>query len=289
MEFMPVRALFDSHMHTPLCKHAHGEPEDYAARALEQGLQGIIFTCHSPMPAGFWPQVRMSEAEFDVYVAMVDRCHDAFVGELEVRLGIESDYFPGYEGWIEKLHQRAEFHHCLGSVHWQGPEYGAKFNLQDETAFRKIYWDNLAASAETGLFDTLAHPDLIKNYRAATWCFEVCRDDLAAALDRIAQAGVAMELNTSGLHKKFSEMNPGPQMLRMMSERNIPVVIGSDSHVARRVGEGFVIALESLRDAGYTAVSVFKKRKRSEIPISMALASLLLRAGESIQQSASLT
>src|SRR5437762_14029906 len=109
---MPAPAMFDSHMHTPLCRHAIGEPEDYAARALEQGLQGIIFTCHCPMPDGFWPAVRMSEAEFDDYVTLVQRCRDAFAGRLEVRLGIESDYFPGYEWWIEKLHRRAEFHHC---------------------------------------------------------------------------------------------------------------------------------------------------------------------------------
>ncbi len=271
---MPESPMFDSHMHTPLCRHAVGEPEDYAARALKQGLQGIIFTCHSPMPAGFWPQVRMSEAEFDTYVALIGRCREAFAGELEVRLGIESDYFPGHEGWIEKLHQRAEFHHCLGSVHWQGPEYGAKFNSQDEPAFRRAYWQNLAASAETGLFDTLAHPDLIKNYRSATWRYEEWQDDIAAALDRIARTGVAMELNTSGLHKMFPEMNPGPAMLRLMRERGIPVVIGSDSHAARRVGENFVAALELLRAAGYESVSVYENRRRTQLPLGEVLEGL---------------
>ena len=39
-----VPTLFDSHMHTPLCKHAVGEPEDYAEQALAEGLKGIIFT-----------------------------------------------------------------------------------------------------------------------------------------------------------------------------------------------------------------------------------------------------
>ena len=271
---MPAGAVFDSHMHTPLCGHAIGEPEAYAARALEQGLKGIVFTCHSPMPAGFWPQVRMREAEFDDYVAIIGRCREAFAGDLEVRLGIESDYFPGFEGWIEKLHRRAEFHHCLGSVHWQGPEYGARFNSQDEQAFRKAYWENLAASAETGLFDTLAHPDLIKNYRSATWRFEDWADEITAALDRIARTGVAMELNTSGLHKVFREMNPGPPMLRLMSERKIPVVIGSDSHIPRRVGENFAAALEMLRDAGYETVSVFENRRRKDLSLGGALEAL---------------
>ena len=274
---MPDIAMFDSHMHTPLCKHAYGEPEEYAARAIEVGLKGIIFTCHSPMPRGFWPGVRMNESEFDEYVRLIDRCRTAFSGNLEVRLGLESDYFPGFEDWIAELHQRAEFHHCLGSVHFQGPEYGARFNLHDEPAFRKSYWENLAASAETGLFDTLAHPDLIKNYRAANWRFHEWQEHIAAALDRIAKTGVAMELNTSGLHKACSEMNPGPQMLRMMSERGIPVVIGSDSHVSRRVGEGFIMALETLRDAGYEKVSRFESRKRVDLAISDVLEAL---AGE---------
>ena len=263
--------MFDSHMHTPLCQHAFGEPEQYAERAIQQGLQGIIFTCHSPMPRGFWPHVRMSEHEFEEYVSIVDRCRKEFAGRLDVRLGMESDYFPGFEDWIKKLHDSAEFHHCLGSVHWQSPEYGGKFNVHDETAFRRSYWQNLAASAETGLFDTLAHPDLIKNYRANDWWFEDWQDDIAAALDRIAKTGVAMELNTSGLHKIYTEMNPGPQMLRLMSERNIPVVIGSDSHHPRRVGESFVRALECLRDAGYQSVSRFDARKRVDIPIQTAL------------------
>ena len=118
---MTATAMFDSHMHTPSCKHAFGEPEEFAARAIERGLHGIIFTCHSPMPDGFWPGVRMDDSQFDEYVRIVDRCRKTFAGDLDVRLGMESDYFPGYENWIEKLHQRADFHHCLGSVHWQGP------------------------------------------------------------------------------------------------------------------------------------------------------------------------
>jgi histidinol-phosphatase (PHP family) len=270
--------FLDSHMHTPLCKHAVGEPEEYAFRALNRGLQGIIFTCHCPMPKGFWPHVRMSNAEFDTYAAMVARCRKTFTGDLDVRLGIESDYFPGYEGWIEKLHQRAEFHYCLGSVHFQGPEYGEMFHQHDTVAFRQSYWENLAASAETGLFDCLAHPDLIKNYRSESWSFDEQLDHIEAALDRIAKTGVAMELNTSGLHKRYSEMNPGPQMLRLMRARNIPIVIGSDSHHPSRVGEGFVMGLEQLRDAGYTSVSVFENRKRKDLPLAKVLAGLQAKA-----------
>lgn len=265
---------FDSHMHTPLCKHAFGEPEEYAERALMQGLAGIIFTCHSPMPHGFWPAVRMDMEEFDLYQAMIERCRKRYEGRLEVRLGMETDYFPGHEGWAERLHQQADFHYCLGSVHWQGPEYHHTFERWNPVAFRKSYWTNLAASAETGLFDCLAHPDLIKNYQSDTWSFEQSVEDIAAALDRIAKTGVCMELNTSGVNKIYAEMNPGPGMLRMMHERGIPVVVGSDSHKPGRVADGFITALETLQAAGYSEVNVFQKRKRSALAISDVLAQL---------------
>ena len=271
---MTAPLFVDSHMHTPLCKHAVGEPEEYAAHAANMGLDGIIFTCHSPMPEGFWPHVRMSDAEFDDYVAMVERCRLAFSGNLEVRLGMETDYFPGAERWAEQLHQRADFHYVLGSVHWQAPEYRAKYETLGHEGFIASYWDNLANSAETGLFDCLAHPDLIKSYRPTEWSFEDWKPSIVEALDRIAKTGVAMELNTSGVHKSYPEMNPGAEMLALMLERGIPVVLGSDSHKPGRVAESFVEALAQLHLIGYKNISVFQSRKRSEIPISEVIEKL---------------
>ncbi|WP_395731468.1 histidinol-phosphatase HisJ family protein [Prosthecobacter sp.] len=266
--------FYDSHMHTPLCKHAWGEPEEYAQQALKAGLKGIIFTCHCPMPNGFWPTVRMSESEFDTYVALVQRAADAFKGKLDIRLGIESEYFPGCEEYIANLHKRADFHYVLGAVHWQAKEYLNKFETGTIENFRRTYFEHLARSAESGLYDSLAHPDLVKNYHPDSWCFAIVKNTVATALDRIAATGVAMELNTSGLNKSYSEMNPGNEMLRMMADRKIPIVLGSDSHRAVRVGEHFVTALNHLTEAGYENVSYFLNRQRIDLPISEVLASL---------------
>ncbi len=266
--------FYDSHMHTPLCKHAWGEPEEYAQQAIKAGLKGIIFTCHCPMPDGFWPTVRMSDSEFDTYVALVQRCAEAYKGKLDVRLGIESEYFPGAEEWITKLHQRADFHFVLGAVHWQAKEYLAKFETGTIENFRRTYFEHLARSAESGLYDCLAHPDLVKNYHPDSWCFAIVKNTVSTALDRIAATGVAMELNTSGLNKSYSEMNPGLEMLRMMADRKIPVVVSSDSHRPVRVGEQFVTALNNLTEAGYEEVGYFLNRKRIDLKISDVLASL---------------
>ena len=265
---------FDSHMHTPLCRHANGDPEEYAMQAMGVGLKGIVFTCHCPMPEGFWPHVRMAEDEFDEYVSLVDRAREAFEGKLEVRLGIESDFVQGYEDWLGELHGRAEFHHVLGSVHYFGPEYQAAYWNGDTEAFREQYFDHLAESAETGLFDTLAHPDLIKNMTPGKWDVSEIEEVIASALDRIAATGVAMELNTSGLNKRLPEMNPGPEILAMMCERGIPVVVGSDAHAPERVGAAFLEALDHLEKAGYSEVSHFESRERKASDIADVRSSL---------------
>jgi histidinol-phosphatase (PHP family) len=267
--------MFDSHMHTPLCNHAVGEPELYAEEAIRQGLRGIIFTCHSPMPRALMARARMRMDQFDEYVSMVLRCQEAFKGQLEVRLGMETDWFPGFEDWIQELHQKAAFDYCLGSVHWHAPEYMDAFETGTRERFRQGYFEHLAESAETGFFDCLAHPDLIKNYRCESWEFEEMKPFIAASLDRIAKTGVHMELNTSGVHKFYGEMNPSNDMLSMMLERNIPIVVGSDSHKPGRVAEGFVTALTNLKAVGYTQVSVFEKRKPKAVGIDEALSSLM--------------
>lgn len=266
--------LYESHCHTPLCKHAFGEPDEYAAVALSRGFKGITFTCHCPLPNGFSANVRMAPEEFNDYIALIEATRQRFAGQLDVRLGLESDYYPGVEPWLETLHARAPLSHVLGSIHYQISDYRALYYTGDAYSYQEVYFDHLAKSAESGLFDTLAHPDLIKNEAPREWDFQRIRPAIELALDRIAVTGVAMELNTSGMLKPVSEFNPSPEMLHMIRERNIPVVIGADAHVPERVGDGYASALKLLESIGFDEVSYFIDRQRMTLPIPAALASI---------------
>lgn len=271
---MSVPLLYESHCHTPLCHHAFGLPTEYAEVALRRGFKGIIFTCHCPLPDGLSAEVRMAPEEFDTYLQLVADARDAFGGRLDVRVGLESDYFPGVEPWLERLHERAPLHHVLGSVHMQMWHYRHKYFDGDYFNYQQLYFDHLARAAETGLFDTLAHPDLVKNESPEDWDFARIAPSIKVALDRIAATGVAMELNTSGLNKSLAEMNPGREMLAMMHARGIPVVVGADAHRPQRVGDRYGEALETLAEVGYDEVSFFLARQRHTVPITAALASL---------------
>jgi histidinol-phosphatase (PHP family) len=261
-------------MHTPLCNHAKGDPEEYAAAAEARNLKGIIFTCHNPGPNGFSPKVRMRPDQFDAYVAMVARARDAYRGRVDVRLGLECDYLPDMEDYLADLLQRADFHHVLGSVHPQLPYYRRRYDDGDARAMQRTYFQHLAQAAESGLFDTISHPDLVKNVYSEAWHIDQILDLIRETLDRIAAAGVAMELNTSGVHKRVREMNPNPTMLAEMRARHIPVVIGSDAHEPKRVAADFEQAFTLLEEAGYEHTSFFLERRRHTVPIAQARASL---------------
>lgn len=267
--------IYETHMHTPLCRHAEGTPTAYALRAAERGFKGITVTCHAPLPDGYSPSVRMRREEWSDYVQWVRETAQALEGEVDVRLGLESDFIPGLEPWLKELHAREPLHYVLGSVHPQTPEYQERYLDGDWPAFHRHYFTSLAEAAETGLFDALSHPDLVKNYGSEAYDLEALLPHIRDCLDRIADTGVAMELNTSGLNKRVPEMNPGPDILAEMRRRDIPAVVGADAHHPDRVGADFDLAYAALEAAGYEEVWLFEAREPYAVSIAEARQSLL--------------
>lgn len=266
--------LYEQHMHTPLCKHASGTPSEYAARALEVGLKGIVVTCHNPLPDGISASVRMAESQWQEYQDLVQQTREEWAGRVDVRLGIEADWLPGLESYVEKQLASAPLNHVLGSVHPQIPEYRSIFWKEDPIQYHKDYFSNLVKVAQTGLYDTLSHPDLVKNCYASSWDLQAMMGHICHCLDAIAKTGIAMELNTSGILKVIEEFNPAPDILKQMCQRQIPCVIGADAHTASRVGDGYIAALDLLEACGYQSVSFFLNRQRQDVKIAIARQSL---------------
>jgi histidinol-phosphatase (PHP family) len=86
-------------------------------------------------------------------------------------------------------------------------------------------------------------------------------------LDRMAEAGMGMELNTSGLRKPVSEIYPSPVIVSLARERDIPICFGSDAHSPSEVGAGFALALALAREAGYTDYFKIRQRKRERFSL----------------------
>ena len=262
--------IADYHMHTPLCKHAVGEPEEYARRALERGIEEIGFSDHAPMPPSYDPDFRMAEAQFPEYVEKVRRCREAFP-QLSIKFGVEADFHPGTEDYVREFLARGGFDYVIGSVHYIGdwpfdnPEHARRFETCDVYETYARYYDLVARLARTGMYDILGHPDVVKKfgYRPSRDTSELER----RALEAVAAAGMALDVNTSGLRRPAREIYPSLRLLRRARELGIGITFGSDAHEPRHVGEDFGKAVALAREAGYTHFRRYARRAYELVPL----------------------
>jgi len=275
---MSKAILYETHMHTPLCGHAIGEPEEYAEVAENRGLKGIIVTCHNPIPRGVELKSSMAEDDLETYFTMVERARNVWQGRVDVRLGLEFDYLPGEEARIESQLKLADFEYRLGSVHPSRVKYKNLYlhgeSEEDIDNFYRTYYDHLAMSAETGLFHTISHPDMAKLVRFDVWNVYRIIDDIRRSLDRIAKTNCCIEINTSGIRKAVHEFHPGPLLMKEIGERNIPVVLGADAHRPEMVALQFEQAFDLMKLTGIKEVNVCLGETRDSIDIDRARNSL---------------
>ncbi|MGA0845753.1 MAG: histidinol-phosphatase HisJ family protein [Luteolibacter sp.] len=258
----------DYHTHTPLCRHAVGTPQQYVEAALAAGISEYGISCHAPQRPEPFDDWRMLEHQLPDYLEWIAQAKEHAGNSIPVRAGLECDWLDGCEPWIESLAQRHDWDYLIGSVHYLGawdfdnPKWLDRWAESDIDTIWDDYWQRFIQAAKSGLFDIMAHPDLVKKFGYRP------KGDLAryyeAAIEAVAAAGIAIEINTAGWHKPCAEAYPSAEFLAMAAKANIPLVISSDAHAPNEIGRDFPRAIELAKSAGFTHTVKFCRRKRSE-------------------------
>ena len=261
----------DYHMHTPLCRHAVGEPTEYAAQALRVGLSEIGMSDHNPMVRDDYDDWHMVIGELDEYVEKVNKARREYP-QLAIKLALEVDYLPGHEDWIRELAGRHPWDYFIGSVHYvtdswdlDNPKKIAEWKQRDVFEVWTAYFERLTKAAESRLFEIIGHADLCKKF-----CF-VPERDCTALFSQFLQAAkkhdVAIEINTAGLRKDCKEMYPSLKILQMAQGLGVALTFGSDAHAPGEVGMNFAEAVALARSVGYTHCCRFTQRRRDVVPL----------------------
>ena len=245
--------LPDYHTHSVRCGHARGTPAEYVTAAQAAGLLAIGVADHLPLLPEHDPELSMQACELDDYVVEVGELQATFPGF--ILLGIEADYRRGTVNEVRSLLQGQPFDYVIGSVHhlddwgFDDPRQIDRYEAVDIDDVWVEYFELVGEAAESGLFTIMGHLDLVKKfgYRPSR-SLEVELDRLLA---RIARAGVAVEINTAGLHKPVKEAYPSPEILRKLRAAGIPITFGSDAHRPEEVGRDFAHATDLARAAGF--------------------------------------
>jgi histidinol-phosphatase (PHP family) len=245
----------------------------YRAAAEEHGIGelGVAEHAHRFTAAldvwrhPFW--VAQAHDDLDVYCAFVRE-------ETDLRLGIEADFLAGREDRTANLLEPYDWDYVVGSVHFlrddavDHPDYDVWDRAGSPDRIWARYFETLGEAARSGLFDILAHPDLVK-----VWGPERPRPDgdlrrfYERAMDGIAEARIAIEVSTAGLRKPAGEIYPAGAFLEMCLEAGCPVALSSDAHVPDQIGYRYEQALELLERLGVGELAVFERRERRLEPI----------------------
>lgn len=264
-----LKHFADYHMHTTRCGHAEGSMEAYVEHAIQIGLKEIGFSDHIPM---YWlpveqrdPGIAMPMEQLEEYVQDVLRLRERYP-ELQIRLGIEADFIPGQEEELQRVLAPYPWDYVIGSVHFIGDwdfDNPASVNRFAEWDIDELYGRFFTLemmAAESGLFDIMAHIDLVKKFghRATRDLTEVYQ----FVARTIAKSGAAIELSTAGLRKPVGEQYPATPLLKECQAAGIPLVLSSDAHRPTEVGWGFGDAAELARQSGWTELAFFEGRQR---------------------------
>ena len=265
--------MIDLHVHTSRCRHASGTVTEYVEAARRSGIDTICFTDHLPLPTGYPGCYAMAADELPAYVVDVRGAAAASerAGGPEVLCGIEADWLPGSASLAAQAVSDHDLDVVLGSVHFvegwafDDPEEIDGYRDLDIDSLWTRYFDQVASAVASGVFDVLAHPDLVKKFgyfpeSDPTGLYEQTADALAAH-------DVAVEVNAAGLRKPVGEIYPTLALLKACLRRGVPATMGSDAHAASEVGAGLVQAREWLLEAGYRSVLVFRARVPEEVPL----------------------
>jgi histidinol-phosphatase (PHP family) len=196
--------------------------------------------------------------------------------QTDLKLGIEADFVPGREDRMGNLLEAREWDYVVGSVHFvrdtavdmagDWDVWTTSFESPDKVWRR--YFQTLGECARSGLYDILAHPDLVK-----VWGKDRPQPDgdlrryYELAIEGIAESGIAVEVSTAGLRKPVGERYPATPFLEMCIEAGCPVALSSDAHLPEHIGWEYETTVEWLAERGVTELAVFERRQRRLEPI----------------------
>jgi histidinol-phosphatase (PHP family) len=197
-----------------------------------------------------------------------------FVRSTPLKLGIEMDFVPGREDRIATVLDSEDFDYVVGSVHFLGkgavddPEFDVWSRDADPDKLWRRYFETIAETARTGLYDILAHPDLVKYWgHGRPLPQRDVRFHYEPAIEAIAETQIAVEVSTAGWRKPVDELYPSDAFAEMCVDAGAVFALSSDAHVPADIGYEYDRAVKTMRGWGVDEICVFERRERRLEPL----------------------
>jgi histidinol-phosphatase (PHP family) len=252
-----LKIIADMHVHSVHSIDGRDSMHEMCAAAIERGIRHLCFTEHYDANPNSDSYGRFSVDEFE---RDIDDCRERFEDSLEVLKGIEFGEPHRYQAEFVDACQ-AGFDVILGSVHWIGDKPIAEWigtHVLSANEVFALYYEEILAAVEFGGFDVLAHFNLPERYIMSTSDFPALTEIIFA---KMIKHDIALEVNTSTYTATAGKC---PANLRLVhhwrSMGGSKVVVGSDAHRCRSIGQEFERA-EHLLSEAQLSYGLFRNRR----------------------------
>lgn len=191
---------------------------------------------------------------------------------LPVLLGLEVDFFPDTAESAAEFLKPYPWDYLIASTHWIGAwgidlrEQAFEFERNGPVKSYEEYFHTETELAASGLYDVLAHADVIK--KQGHWMEEDPSDLYEALAIAAARGGTAVEVSTAGLYQPAEEMYPSEPLLKRFHNHRVPITLASDAHVPQHTARDLDKATTLARAVGYTQRIRFRRRVGEMVPLS---------------------
>ncbi len=251
------------HTHTFRCGHAIGQEEDMVLAAIDEGLDGIGFSEHVPLPHYRWhlfcaipfirsgrdilslgsamlrngPNMRLSMPKKKEHLDHVTSLKEKYADQISVYQGFEAEGFQNYFPYYQKMLDNGEIDYLILGHHFHKKSIHSRYYGKPQLSKKEMYQycNDVEQALESELFSYLAHPDIfLLGYKEYD-------NDMMTVSRRICQKckdlNIPLELNGGGIRRGLVEnkgeilyLYPNHHFWQIASEIGNDVVLGVDAH-----------------------------------------------------------
>lgn len=265
----------DLHTHTTFCDGAHS-PEEMVLAAMEQGMDTIGFSAHSPAPN---QRFCMSPEAVAPYCREIQRLRDLYGDRILILTGLELDLYgtkpaESFDYLIGSVHQillDGEF--CAVDASEERLSDAVRNHCRGDI-YRLIreYYRAVATVADETKCDIIGHFDVVSKFNEGGKLFDETDPrylkPAVEALDALLEKDVLIELNTGAMSRGYRRSPyPAPLLLRRIAEKGGRIVLGSDAHRKEHLMYAFPNALHVARHCGLHSVRVMTRTGWIDCPM----------------------
>ena len=246
------------HTHTFRCFHAAGTDEDYVRAAVDNGFTRLGFADHAPWryQSDFVSSIRMHANDFPGYRDAILALKKQYAGQIDIRLGLEMEYFPRYFDQLRCLQDEGVEYFILGQHYLESDEDHPYIpNITNTDDGLMAYAESIAQALSTGMYCYAAHPDLFMRRR--TDFTPACEKATEIICQAARENDVPIEYNLLGLNSILigqSRSYPCSAFWQHASGLGVRAILGIDAHAPESLARTDLwdMGIKNLTDMGFT-------------------------------------